>query len=306
MAIEDLAGQVFDRHLRTPYIQQYNASVQYQFSHDSLFEVAFVGSRGLNLIRSVGINQARLASPQQPIINAVNGRVITTNTTDATNVSLRAPYQVVEVGGFLQIQTTAQSTYNSLQMSWIRRLSKGLQFLAAYTYAKSLDNSSGTNGGSADAVRDTAIVLGNQLDNRANRGLSDFDRTHRFVLSYLWDLPRPAFAVRSSAGRLLLSNWQVAGIITAMSGLPVDIVDGGAGSLYGLTLARPSWAQGANASTATSNIPTGYFFNPSAFVRAVVQTGQLIPSSNGSARADALGTDIGNVGRNVLRGPGQT
>jgi len=138
--------------------------------------------------------------------------------------------------------------------------------------------------------------------------VSDFDRTHRFVLSYLWDLPRPAFAARSAAGRLLLSNWQAAGIITAMSGLPIDIVDGGAGSLYGLgnnTVARPSWAAGANAQTAMSNVPAGYYFNPFAFVRPVVQAGQLIPSSNGAARADAPGTDIGNVGRNVLRGPHQ-
>ncbi len=51
-----------------------------------------------------------------------------------------------------------------------------------------------------------SIILGNQLDNRANRGVSDFDRTHRFVLSYLWDLPRPAFAARSTAGRLLFSE----------------------------------------------------------------------------------------------------
>ncbi len=306
-----LAGQVFDRNLRTPYLQQYNTSVQYQINRDFLFEVALVGTRGLNLIRSVGINQARLASPQQPIINAVNGRVITTNTADATNVSLRAPYQGVEVGGFLQIQTTAQSTYNSLQMSLTRRLSKGLQFLAAYTYAKSIDNSSGTNGGSADAVRDTAIILGNQLDNRANRGLSDFDRRHRFVLSYLLDLPRPSFAAKSTAGRTLFSDWQVTGIITAMSGLPIDIVDGGAGGFYGMNagnnaLARPNWAAGAAPSTATSNVPPGYFFNPFAFVRPVVQAGQLIPSSNGAARADGLGTDFGNVGRNVLRGPSQT
>jgi hypothetical protein len=306
-----LAGQVFDRNLRTPYLQQYNTSVQYQINRDFLFEVAFVGTRGLNLIRSVGINQARLASPQQPIINAVNGRVITTNTADATNVSLRAPYQGVEVGGFLQIQTTAQSTYNSLQMSLTRRLSRGLQFLAAYTYAKSIDNSSGTNGGSADAVRDTAIILGNQLDNRANRGLSDFDRTHRFVLSYLWDLPKPSFAKKSTTGRLLFSDWQVAGIITAMSGLPIDVVDGGAGGFYGMNagnnaLARPNWAAGATPGAANSNVPTGYFFNPFAFVRPVIQAGQLIPSSNGAARADGLGTDFGNVGRNVLRGPRQT
>lgn len=306
-----LAGQVFDRNLRTPYLQQYNTSVQYQINRDFLFEVAYVGTRGLNLIRSVGINQARLASPQQPIVNAVNGRVITTNTVDATNVSLRAPYQGVEVGGFLQIQTTAQSTYNSLQMSLTRRLSRGLQFLAAYTYSKSIDNSSGTNGGSADAVRDTAIILGNQFDNRANRGPSDFDRTHRFVLSYLWDLPKPSFATKSTAGRLVFSDWQVAGIITAMSGLPIDIVDGGAGGFYGMNagnnaLARPNWAAGATPSTATSNVPAGYFFNPFAFVRPVIQAGQLIPSSNGAARADGLGTDFGNVGRNVLRGPRQT
>jgi hypothetical protein len=54
-----------------------------------------------------------------------------------------------------------------------------------------------------------------------------------------------------------------------------------------------------------SNIPAGYFFNPFAFVRPVVLTGQVIPSSNGAAIAGATGTDFGNVGRNVLRGPAQ-
>jgi hypothetical protein len=68
---------------------------------------------------------------------------------------------------------------------------------------------------------------------------------------------------------------------------------------------RPSWAPGANGSTATSNMPAGYVFNPLAFVRPVVLAGQLIPSSNGTAIANATGTDFGNVGRNVLRGPGQ-
>ena len=88
--------------------------------------------------------------------------------------------------------------------------------------------------------------------------MSDFDRAHRFVLSGLWDLPRPAFA-RSSAGRLLFSDWQLATIITAMSGLPIDIIDGSAGSFYGLSggnnaFMRPSWAPDATTATATSNI----------------------------------------------------
>src|SRR5207302_1471590 len=211
-----LAGNTFDRGMRTPYFQQYNGGVQYALGKNLLLEVAYVGTRGLNLFRNVAINQARLASSQHPIINEVIGQ-ITTNT--PANATLRAPYQGVEVAGFTQIQSTAQSTYNSLQMSLTKRLSRGLQFLASYTYAKSLDNASGNTDSPAGDSADTGGIAGNQLDSRANRGLSNFDRTHRFVLSYLWDLPRSAFIVRSSAGRLLLSNWQVAGIITAMSGL---------------------------------------------------------------------------------------
>jgi hypothetical protein len=63
---------------------------------------------------------------------------------------------------------------------------------------------------------------------------------------------------------------------------------------------------GATAADASSQIPPGYFFNPVVFIRPTVLTGQIIPSSNGTARAGATGTDIGNVGRNVLRGPGQS
>src|SRR5262249_9188018 len=201
----------------------------------------------------------------------------------------------------------------SLQVSLTRRLSHGLQLLASYTYGKSMDNASEGSFGQAGAgnVGDTSRIRGDQLDNRANRGVSDFDRTHRLVVSGLWDLPGPAFADRSTAGRWLLSNWQVAGIAVAMSGLPIDIVDSGAGSFYGFnngneTLTRPNWAAGASRSTATSNIPAGYFFNPFAFARPVVKPRQPIPSSNGTAIAGERGTDIGSLGRNVLRGPRQS
>ena len=87
----DLATPVYDRNLRTPYFLQYNASVQYGVRKDLVLEFAYVGSRGLNLLRNVGINQARLASPQQPIINDVTGASITTNT--PTNAQSRAPFQ---------------------------------------------------------------------------------------------------------------------------------------------------------------------------------------------------------------------
>ena len=320
----DLATLAYDRNMRTPYFQQYNLSAQFAASKDLMVEIAYVGGRGINLLTNVGINQARLASPQQPVINEVlnslnlPGAVITTNTPG--NAQLRAPFQGAAlssagaaVPGFGLTQSTAQSTYNSLQISATRRFSQGLQFLAAYTYAKSIDNGSGGAIGAGGI--DSGPVLGNQLDDRANRGVSNFDRTHRFVLSYLWDLPRPRIATESAAAKWLFSGWQLAGIVTAMSGLPIDIVDANSGSLYlGLNngLSRPSWAPGATLNTAMSNVPAGYFFNPFAFARPIVTAGQLILSSNigavggpGCGVPTVICTDFGNVGRNVLRGPRQ-
>jgi hypothetical protein len=123
-------------------------------------------------------------------------------------------------------------------------------------------------------------------------------------------MPKPVFAGQSRPGRLVLWNWQSSAILTAMSGLPIDIEDTGAGSLYGLAnganpLARPSLLAGMTCKSATQDVPAGYFFNPTVFARPLVQTGQAIPSSGGIATASAAGTDIGDVGRNCLRGPWQ-
>lgn len=311
-----LSGTVFDRNLRTPYFHQFNFSVQHEILKDTLLEVAYVGTRGRKLFRQVAINQSRLASPQDPIVNDVTGAIITTNA--PANASLRAPFQGVSINGFDQIQSTAESSYDSLQVSATRRMSRGLQFLAAYTWAKSIDNASGSGGGAGisgvvntGAVGDTSAMLGNQLDPRANRGVSDFDRTHRLVLSYLWDLPTPGFARDSRAGRFALGGWEVSGILVTMSGLPVDVADTGAGSFYGLSggaspLARPSFTPGADCAAATRNVPEGYVFNPFVFARPTVTAAQTIPSSNGAATAAATGTDIGTVSRNCLRGPRQT
>jgi len=305
-----LSGTLFDRGIRTPYLQQYNLNVQYEVFKDYLFEAAYVGTHGVNLFRQIAINQAPLVPTGGSIINPVTGAVITTNT--PANAAARAPFQGVSVNGFFQNQSTAQSNYNSMQLSLTRRFTNGLQFLASYTRAKSIDNASGQGGGpgaggvlNPGAVGETSAILGDQLNNRANRGISDFDRKHRFVFSALYDLPTPGFARSSEAGKLLLGNWQLGTIITSMSGLPIDIVDTGSGSFYGLSggstvLARPNLVGDPK-----SNIPAGYFFNPLAFARPVIAAGAVIPSSGGKAIAGAVGTDIGNVGRNILRGPHQ-
>ncbi|MBI1761181.1 MAG: TonB-dependent receptor [Acidobacteria bacterium] len=307
-----LSGNLFDRNIRTPYLHQYNANVQYELAKDLLFEAGYVGTRGLNLFRQVALNQARLASTASPIVNEATGATITTNT--PANAALRAPFQGVGINNFSLNQSTAQSSYHALQASLTKRLARGLQFLASYTWAKSIDNASGQGGGAGiggvinpGGVGETIGVLGNQLDNRANRGVSDFDRTQRFVFSGFYELPGP----KGGAAKIALGGWQIASIVTAMSGLPIDIVDTGAGSFYGLSgggapLARPNFAAGATRETALSNVPAGYYFNPAAFARPTIAAGQPIPSSGGKFIADAAGTDIGSVGRNILRGPRQT
>jgi hypothetical protein len=305
---------VIDRNARTPYTQQFNSSVQYELLRNTTLQIAYVGSRGVKSFRGVAVNQARIASLNHPITNAVTGQVITDNSIE--NASLRAPLQGVSSAFFLLNESNAQSTYHSLQASLNRWFSRGLQFSASYTFSKSIDNASNPGGGANSngsldrgGGLDTANVWGNQLNPRANRGLSDFDRTHYFVFSSVWNLPEPSFVRSSAATRHLFSNWQVSGIVTAMSGLPVDIFDPTGGLLYGLFGARPNWAPAANAKIAKTSVPAGYYFNSSAFSQAMVQPGQPIPSAHDPTAivdpAAEAGTDIGNVGRNVLRGPNQ-
>ena len=307
-----LSGGIFDRNNRTPYFQHFNASVEYELARNTALQIAYVGTRGVRLFRQLAINQARIASTNNPIVNTVTGEIITTNTDG--NAPLRAPLQGTETSFFALNQTSAGSTYHSLQVTLNHRLSRGLEFQASYTFSKSIDNASNAGGGAFSdgsldnsSGLDTGNVWGNQFGGRANRGLSDFDRTHRFVLSYVWDLPKPSFARSPRVARALFFNWQLSGVVIAMSGLPVDILDPTAGSLYGLTGARPNWAPGASHATATTNVPPGYYFNPFAFALPAVEANQPIPSAQDpTALAPEGGNDIGNLGRNVLRGPSQS
>src|SRR5205807_6616200 len=188
---------------------------------------------GVKLFRSVAVNQAPIASVDHPITNAVTGKTITVNSFE--NSLLQAPMQGVSTAFFTLNETTAQSRYNSLQATLNRQFSRGLQFSAAYTFSKSIDNGSNPGGGAGTDGSldrgggiDTANVWGNQLDPRANRGVSDFDRTHYFAFNYLWETSPPAFA-RSAGTRLLFGNWRFSGVFSAMTGLPVDVFDPGGG-----------------------------------------------------------------------------
>jgi hypothetical protein len=118
------------------------------------------------------------------------------------------PDGVPVFGSIFAQDTIANSNYNSLQLSLEKRFSRGLQFLAAYTWSKSLDDASSFEN-----------IL-NPLDFNASRALSLFNATQRFVLSYYWELPVPKY---SGALGKLIDGWGTSGIISFQSGFPIRI-----------------------------------------------------------------------------------
>jgi hypothetical protein len=160
------------RILNTSYTQQYSLGLQYKFAPNFLWEVGYVGSKGLHQAVCLNFNQALLASPQNP----VHG--VTTNTVE--NASQRVPY--LGVGPYSsQCVTDLLSFYNSLQTSVERRLTHGLMFLASYTFSKNLSETSGA--GNVDSV-ELGSFTGDQTNPRQAYGPDTFDRTHRLVYSF--------------------------------------------------------------------------------------------------------------------------
>ena len=104
--------------------------------------------------------------------------------------------------------TIASSAYNSLQVSLEKRFAHGLQFTAAYTWSKSIDEASSFEG-----------IL-DPLPGAKNYAPSLFDARHRFVVSYYWDVPARKYS--GVAGKLL-DGWAVSGITTYQTGFPIRI-----------------------------------------------------------------------------------
>jgi Carboxypeptidase regulatory-like domain len=104
--------------------------------------------------------------------------------------------------------TIANSSYNALEMMLQKRFSHGLQFQAAYTLSKSIDDGS------------TFEETLNPFNYRASRGLSLFNSKQRFVVSYDWELPRTKY--KGFAGKLL-NDWEVSGITQFQSGFPIRL-----------------------------------------------------------------------------------
>jgi hypothetical protein len=188
--------------------------------------------------------------------------------------------QKMTASGIQQVQTSSNSRFDSLQISMTKRFSKGLQFLAAYTLGKSQDYYSG------GPLNELIPVHGDQLNWKLNHGPSDFDRRHRFVMSFVYEW----------------KNWQVNGILTLQTGTPFSIID----FPNNFIIQRANLAAGANAVLTTGSIESrlNQYFNTSAFVssRPILGGGNLGTPNNPTFDP---GNPFGNTPRNFLYGPGQ-
>ena len=292
-----ISGVYVNPELRTPYVQQYNANVQWEFYKDYLLEVGYVGSKGTKLLQLLTLNQPELRQAGATYNPA----------TDAF-VAPFGPFisaQKNATGGLQAVSTDSNSNYNSLQLSVTKRFSRGLQFLSAYTLARSEDYYSG------GTVNELVSTPGDQRNWKTNFGRSDFDREHRFVTSFVYDLP--GVVDNDSSARWLLNNWQVNGIAVFQSGLPFSIVQVPDNN----TVQRANFAPGA------ANLEGGgrtqgrlnQYFNTAAFVSSAqcvaVPAAQTAPCG-GLTRAGFApnpnfdpAAPFGNTGRNILTGPGQ-
>lgn len=185
-----LAPQSINPDFDNAYMQSWNVNVERELARELVVTAGYFGSKGTHLIIRRNINQP------------INGVRPYPNLSTSSPILPGAP-----VGNITQVESAGNSSYNAMWLTATQRLRHGFQFNASYTWSKSIDYNSFSSGG---------IVGQNSYDLRGDRGLSDFDVRHRFVISAIYDLP--------FRGGKWVNGWQFAAIVQAQSGNPINIV----------------------------------------------------------------------------------
>jgi len=236
------------------YVQSWNVAVQRTLPSNFTMELAYVGNHGVNIPTSNNLNINASVIPGSGSAgrpeNTLFGRTADTN----------RPYN-------------AHSYYDSLQAKLNRRFSNGFLLTTSYAFGRAIDFNASTSGGNF-----------NNITFAANRGLADWDRRHVFSQSYVYEFPfgRGKPWAHSGAPAWLLAGWQLNGLWTWESGLPLDI------SISNASLNAPGNINRPNVSGPVQilgNIGPGQlYFNTAAF---------SAPTPNA----------FGDAGRNILHGP---
>ncbi|MGH9629544.1 MAG: TonB-dependent receptor domain-containing protein, partial [Bryobacteraceae bacterium] len=245
---------------KTGYLQSWHLTVERELFPDWLLRVAYAGSKGTNLLQGFDRNAAIYIPGQST----------------RANISERRPFGPA-FDAIAVVDNIGSSSFNSLQVTVDKRFSRGLTILANYTWAKSIDFGSG--GGTLWPD------FSNPFDHSHDRGLSDFHHEHRFVTSWLWELPR--LTSYSPVVKGVLGGWALSGALSLQSGAPFSIRTGQDNSLSGVGADRADLVgdPSREARSDPNRDPVLEWFNTGAFA------------------PNAIGT-FGTSGRNILFGPG--
>lgn len=239
-------GYAFDPNLKLPYSLQWSVAVEQGLGQKQTITASYVGSAGRRLMQTEQQNS--------PNANFASATVVT---------------------------NTATSDYNALQVQFQRRLSRGLQGLASWTWSHSIDTASA---GSLFGNTANAFLPGVA---NPNRGPSDFDTRNSFSAGVTYDVPRPS---DRRVPRLIFGGWSTDALVIAHSAPPVEVYDGEFFSLKSAyAQVRPDLIGGVSLYLSGPQYPGGKAFNPAAFAPPPTD-------SNGDPIRQ------GNVGRNALRG----
>jgi hypothetical protein len=244
----------------TTYSMQYLLNVQHQLTPNWALEAGYLGGQSRHLQGFQDVNQA------------IPGTV--------GSATSRMPFP-----GFSNIQLVHDGgvgNYNSLSVKATRRFSQGFSVIGSYTWAKSIDTTSGIRNQGFDT-----LYPQNSYCLSCERGLSAFDTRHRLVTSILYDLPvgkgKPV-NVTNSVANVFIGGWHLGGIVTLQSGMPGYLTIGGVDN-------ASTAAGGYDRPNATGITP--YLDSPT-------------PSRywNLDALVEAPPGQFGNAGRNSIVGPG--
>ncbi len=266
-------------HDPTPSVQQWSLGVQHEFASNWTGEVDYVGTKSTHLDVLSNYNQPLIQNNQVVTAIAANGK----------------PAAVKPYNNFGLIEYTnaiGYGNYNGLQASLNHRFNNGLSFRAAYTYSRSLDNA-------PEELESNSGDAPNGRNYSAWYGASDFDIPHRISVNYVYDLPFGHGEKMLTSGPLswLFGGFRTSGVYTYYSGHPFTVNAGGTltDSLdpYGYATAVPFVVGKPH----LVKDPTCWFF-----VGANKGCQKLSPNEADAYALPASG-QIGNSGRNTLRGP---
>ena len=292
-----LDDRIIGQHFENPKLQQWNLGAQYAFSKDLSLDLGYVGSHGNDLFLLHGSNQPLLATPGHPVNCGLPNTAAGLGVTPAifaslgvdaagcvtTNTSVNAQWRVPIVGdtptGLLAHQYLGGSWYHSAQATLRQRITHRLSFQFAYTYSKAEANTT---------------VYNDQNNLALDWAPTAFDRTHRVITNFSYDLPsvsRQGFVGSASRG------WSISGIVIVQSGTPMTLTDKNGSAVYGF------------AGTATITLCPGTTYGTLSTLGAT--TSRLHSWFNKSAICPvaAIGSDgssgYGSTGQGIVRGPDQ-